>query len=181
VRTLLLCSAITDVTVHNLVQQCANLLTEGIDEFMLVISSEGGNVSSGLKAYDILSALPITLHTHNCGNVDSIASLIFLAGNVRSASPNSRFIFHPVECFFNQSAKFELSQMRHIVKHMESDLSRMVYAFKSRTTFGVGDACWDDILNEHVVWDAENAISMGLIDIIFDLKAEANDIKTIII
>ena len=38
---------------------------------------------------------------HNIGSIDSIANVIFLAGQKRYAAPNSSFLFHGIVMNFN--------------------------------------------------------------------------------
>jgi len=72
------------------------LVHGGAKEIQLGISSEGGDVSKGNQLYSFLRSLPIDLTTHNIGDVDSIANVIFLAGKRRYANSNARFMLHGV-------------------------------------------------------------------------------------
>ena len=67
-----------------------------------MLSTPGGSVMNGLNLYNVLRGLPITLTTHNVGNVDSIGNAIFLAGQIRYACPHSTFMFHGVAFNFPQ-------------------------------------------------------------------------------
>jgi len=66
---------------------------KGVTDFYLLLSSPGGNVNNGITIYNFLKSLPINLTTHNIGVVDSIANVIFLAGDNRYAVPHSSFLF----------------------------------------------------------------------------------------
>lgn len=66
----------------------------GRKNFIFLISSQGGEVLSGLTAYNFLHGLNVNITTFNMGQVDSAANLIFCAGNHRYALPTSRFLLH---------------------------------------------------------------------------------------
>src|SRR5690348_15092335 len=85
---------ITPQTVQKLLTECAAWANQGAKEIYLMFASLGGNVPAGIAAYSALRALPVKLITHNIGNVDSIANIIFLAGEERLAVPHSTFMFH---------------------------------------------------------------------------------------
>jgi hypothetical protein len=53
------------------------------EDIYLIISSGGGNVFEGLSLGAFMKTLPVKITTHNVGQVDSIANLIFSAGSKR--------------------------------------------------------------------------------------------------
>jgi ATP-dependent protease ClpP protease subunit len=61
---------------------------------VLCISSDGGNMESAFYGYEILRSLPVAIATHNLSLVASAANLLFMAGSVRYAAPESSFLFH---------------------------------------------------------------------------------------
>src|SRR5258708_24946324 len=63
-------------------------------------SSTGGSVQAGVTLFNFLRALPVDVVMHNTGSVDSIATVIFLAGKVRYACEHSRFLFHGINWTF---------------------------------------------------------------------------------
>ena len=89
-------------------------------EFVLMISSNGGEVLSGITLYNFLKALSVKITTYNMGNVDSIANVIFLAGNERFACPNTSFLFHGVKTGFPPNQMLDLNQ----IKELESSMTR---------------------------------------------------------
>jgi ATP-dependent protease ClpP protease subunit len=60
----------------------------------ILLTSNGGAPDQALYAYEILTALPIPLHTHAIGSVQSAAMTLFMAGERRTASPGANFLFH---------------------------------------------------------------------------------------
>jgi len=72
-------------------------------EIYYFISSNGGDVDSGFTLHNFLISLQskLTVTMHNIGTIDSIANVIFLAGQKRYAAPNSAFLFHGIVMNFN--------------------------------------------------------------------------------
>ncbi|WP_155837415.1 ATP-dependent Clp protease proteolytic subunit [Herminiimonas sp. CN] len=50
-----------------------------------------GSTDQGFALYNFLRSLPIPLKTHNIGDVESIAVVVFLASTKRFTCPHSRF------------------------------------------------------------------------------------------
>lgn len=72
-------------------------------ELYFFIASNGGDVDSGFVLYNFLISLQgkLKITMHNTGTIDSIANVIFVAGQNRFASPNASFLFHGVSMNFN--------------------------------------------------------------------------------
>ena len=89
---------INTVTVQNLMAAISQKLMAGTNEFYFLLSTPGGEVTSGLTLYNFLRAIPAKVTMHNVGNVNSIGNAIFVAadkGN-RFACAHSTFMFHGV-------------------------------------------------------------------------------------
>ncbi|MDP2685407.1 MAG: ATP-dependent Clp protease proteolytic subunit [bacterium] len=71
-------------------------LSNNVEEINLLISSPGGSVDAGIGIYNFLKGLPVIVNTHNYGSCDSIAALIFCAGEKRITVSNSRFLLHGI-------------------------------------------------------------------------------------
>ncbi len=85
---------IDSASVNQLTQIVNMQVNIGRKHFIILLSSQGGEVLSGLAAYYYLHGLNIDLTTYNLGQVDSAANLIFCAGKHRYALPNTRFLIH---------------------------------------------------------------------------------------
>jgi len=72
-------------------------------EIYYLISSNGGDVDSGFTLYNFLISLQgkINVSMHNIGTIDSIANVIFIAGQKRYAAPNASFLYHGIVMNFN--------------------------------------------------------------------------------
>lgn len=72
----------------------AEAMRKGAAEIALVLSSNGGDVASGMGLYHFIRALPVPVHTHAAGVCSSVAATILLAGEQRSAADPTHFILH---------------------------------------------------------------------------------------
>ena len=64
------------------------------EEIGLYINSPGGEVSSGLAVYDVISGLTCPVRTVCIGTAASMAAILFLAGSVREMLPHSKIMIH---------------------------------------------------------------------------------------
>jgi ATP-dependent protease ClpP protease subunit len=74
-----------------LVQQAVGLQGKSVT---ICLTSNGGAPDQALYAYETLSALPIDVHTHAIGSVQSAGMILFMCGQRRTASPGANFLFH---------------------------------------------------------------------------------------
>jgi ATP-dependent protease ClpP protease subunit len=83
-------------TTEALLATVAQLVNQGHKEIHLLLSTPGGSVMHGITIYNVLRGLPVKLVTHNVGNVDSIGTVVYLAGQERYACAQSTFMLHGV-------------------------------------------------------------------------------------
>jgi ATP-dependent protease ClpP protease subunit len=69
-------------------------LSEGVQDFIININSNGGDSDAGISAYQYLKQLPVAISTYNTGNVQSSAALIYCSGTKRYALPHAFFMLH---------------------------------------------------------------------------------------
>ena len=149
-------------TVRNL---CLQALQAGASEIELHLSSEGGNMTAGFALYYFLKSLPIPLTTHNMGNIESIAVVIFLAGAKRRACPGSRFLVHPLNWGFGNLVAADHSRVSEWRECLDFDAERYASIYEEATR---GCAEHDDI-RTHLfgnarLFTADQALAAGLID-----------------
>jgi ATP-dependent Clp protease protease subunit len=121
-------------TTESLIALFANEINQGKRDFYLMLSTPGGAVMNGLNLYNVLRGLPITLTTHNVGNVDSIGNAVFLAGQTRYACPHSTFMFHGVAFNFTQGVNLDERASREKLANILSDQKRIGSIIQERTT-----------------------------------------------
>lgn len=96
-------------------------LREGVQKFVLLISTPGGSVFHGLSIHNYLTGIPAEVDTHNFGSIDSIGAVLFVAGRRRLSVPDGRFVLHPVSMQFQQGAAFEEEQLAERLKGIQID------------------------------------------------------------
>jgi len=152
-----------DVTnVNQLIQLMNGQKNIGRRDFILLISSQGGEVLSGLAAYNYLHGLGVNITTYNLGQVDSAANLLFCAGQHRFALPNSRFLIHssfltlPPGTPLNSA--FLDGQLQQ-VKNMNQLSAQIIEA-----TIGKKSKEIEAAIEEQNIFSPEEAVKLGLVE-----------------
>jgi ATP-dependent Clp protease, protease subunit len=131
------------------------------NEIYLIISSGGGNVFEGLSIGAFMKTLPVTITTHNIGQIDSIANLIFSAGTKRYANQNSSFLFHGVSMHYEKQDFIEsqLEDQWRQVKRMRENISAAISAYSGLSIADVQAL----MISGTTILTAEEALSKGII------------------
>jgi len=153
---------ITPQSVQKLLTECAGLANQGVKEIYLLFASAGGNVAAGIVAYNALRSLPVKLITHNIGNVDSISSIIFLAGEERLAVPHATFMFHGVAFDLTGNVHADQPFLTDKLESINADHKKMASIIKERAEF---DKIEDimTLFSTQATRDAEYALTHGII------------------
>lgn len=111
--------AIDIVRVKNTMAIITGLLAnENPDVLYFLFSSSGGEVDAGVALYNFLKALPIKIVMHNIGVIDSIANVVFVAGEKRYAVPHSTFLFHGVMWGLTGPSNLSLQNIKEILSQV---------------------------------------------------------------
>lgn len=95
------------------------------DKLYFLLASPGGDVNAGIAFYNFLKAIPVKVVMHNIGTIDSIATVIFTAGDERYANPHTSFLFHGAGMGINQGSVFSLGQLREQVSRLSKDQDKI--------------------------------------------------------
>jgi ATP-dependent protease ClpP protease subunit len=155
-------------TTESLIATVTNLVNQGVKEIYLMLSTPGGSVMHGMNLYNVLRALPVTLITHNVGNVDSIGNAVFLAGSKRYACPHSTFMFHGVGFDLNQPTRLEEKLLRERLNGIVADQKRIGSVIAERTKISKDDI--DRLFLEAQTKDAAFAAGCGIVDEVRDVQ-----------
>jgi ATP-dependent Clp protease, protease subunit len=120
---------ITPTKTRAFMNACSQLLgtTPTPDKFYFLFASSGGNVESGIALYNFLRALPVTLAFHNIGAVDSIGTIVFLAGEERFATEHATFMIHGVTWTLNAVFDGEaLGQLNSVAVHTDNKIVKII-------------------------------------------------------
>jgi ATP-dependent protease ClpP protease subunit len=83
-----------DVEMRNRVVKNLHILDQKTGEITILLSSEGGNVNIGLEIIDTIKNMKNYVRIVASGEVSSMASVIFQAGDRRCMRPNSFLMLH---------------------------------------------------------------------------------------
>lgn len=114
---------INSSTTGQLIEKCTKAVQQEASTLIIKIATMGGDCSYGFALFNFLSSLPIPLHTHNLGTVESMGNIIFLAGERRTASRFSKFLFHP----FHWTLHGAIDHARMTEYSMSMDQDRFLY------------------------------------------------------
>lgn len=87
-------STINSESVNKLIITIEEKMSKGKDKFFIIIESSGGNTYAGFRIYNYLKGIDAEIITYNIGSVNSMAFIMFCAGDKRYCSPYSRFTYH---------------------------------------------------------------------------------------
>lgn len=155
-------SGIDDEKIHELLRSVADCIQNGDPDVYLLLNSTGGGVWSGYHGYNMLRSLSLNLTVHNVGVVNSVANIIFLAGDRRYASPCSYFKFHSAGWHLKDGARLEATRAKAAVDALTADNDTMAAALADRTSLPpeeIGQLFFRD-----VVRTTEWALEFGLIE-----------------
>ena len=93
-RKIFFTSEVTSESCDNLIKNLMALDAESDREITIFINSFGGDVISGLSAYDVIQQLRSEVRTVVLGAAYSMGAIIFLAGSRRELLPSSRILIH---------------------------------------------------------------------------------------
>ena len=94
-RKIFLTKPVDASTMDQLVKQLLYLNgEESEEEITIYINSPGGEVQSGLAAYDLLKLIKTPITTVCIGEASSMAAILFLAGDRRVVLPHSSIMIH---------------------------------------------------------------------------------------
>lgn len=114
-------AGITGTTTEQFQEFLANKLKEGVDTFYILLSSNGGGVKDGITLYHFLKSLPAEVIMHNIGQVNSVANVVFSAGNKRYAVEHSSFMFHGVGFDITSPTRFEEKELKTRLDSIQKD------------------------------------------------------------
>ena len=149
-------------------EQLATLVEGGVSNITLVIDSPGGQLDPTILTYSFIRALPAQINTHAAGFVMSAATLLFLAGQERSADRNVHFLFHPAQSLSPVAGAIGEPQLRERLLSFETINEAMAQIYRDRTRFT--DADVERFTRETVIYNANQALASGLVQTVEDLR-----------
>ena len=153
-------------SMRSLRRQLTTLVEAGVSDITLVIDSAGGLLEATLITYSFIRALPARINTHAQGYVQSAATILFLAGQERSADRNVRFLFHPSRSPIN--GLMDEQQVRESLMGMSTVRDVVGEIYRDRTS--LSDQEIDRFSRETAIYTAAQALAAGVIQTVADLR-----------
>lgn len=162
-------ASINSVNSAQFVSSCTQAMKQGASQLIVNIATMGGECSYGFSLYNFLRALPISVHTHNLGTVESMGNIIFLAGERRTACLHSKFLFHPFH--WNLNGSVDHARISEYAMSLDRDLDLYARIVAERTE---GAAEQLDIRaylrGQPRILEPADALCCGLIDAIDEFR-----------
>ena len=169
-------SGINQKSVAQLVEFTTEARNCKASKIILNISSTGGELTSAFGTYYHLRSLGIPLVTHNMGNVESAAVLIYLAGDTRLAAPHCRFLIHKLRWQFANETVTQ-SFISEKLMNIEFDTARYRDIFNERTQGAESPIDIDKaLMGDSAFLSARDALSAGICTCISELAVAADAI-----
>ena len=144
------------------IQQILPYCTGRDRRLYLAFDSRGGDINVGVLMYNVLKSLPISLTTHNIGSVDSVANVVFLAGEHRFCAPSATFAFHSSGFFPEPNVRVDERLLLEWIDKVQVRNKSLTSILKDRTK--LTDDMVSDLLREEKFMTAEWALEHGVID-----------------
>ena len=149
-------------------EQLAILVEGGVSNITIVMDSPGGQLDATILTYSFIRALPAQIDTHASGFVMSAATLLFLAGQERSADRNAHFLFHPAQSLSTAIGAVGEPQLRERLLSFETIKEVTAQIYHDRTH--LADADIERFTRETVIYTADQALASGLVQTVTDLR-----------
>lgn len=168
---------VTGETVDDLLEAVDERLKQGADEFVILMSTPGGNVHFGLSAYNYLKGIPASITMHNFGSVDSIGLVLFCAGDKRYCVPQASFLVHGVTCNF-QNESLDEKDLEERLKSVRVDSENIARVIAANSKLGVEEVT--RAMFERTTLNPEQAVEWGIVhEIRSELFARGEEVLSI--
>jgi ATP-dependent protease ClpP protease subunit len=126
-----------------------------------LFASPGGSVDAGIVLYNFLRALPLEIVMHNTGSVDSIGTVIFLAGTKRYAAQHSTFLFHGVQTIFPANSQVSHGHLAERLNRLRQDENKIAGIVADRSKLSASEI--RKLFHQGETKDIAFAIKKGII------------------
>lgn len=153
------------------------ILTKHPKRLFLLLSSPGGDVSSGIALFNYLRALPIEIVTYNIGMIASIANVVFMAAESKNrfACPHTSFLFHGVKLNLSMGMQVDISQVKELESSLARDQERITEIYLSTTSLKKEQI--DALFKQGEIRDLNTAVKEGIIAKVEPLKIPPDAIQ----
>ena len=149
------------------VKKWINACTEVIQvhkptELYFLFASTGGEVDAGFVLYNYLVSLQqkVTITMHNTGLINSMANVVFMAGQKRYAAPNASFLYHGIKLGIN--GELNIVQLREMISSMEGMEKRIAATISGKSN--ITEAELKELFHQGQAKDVAFALEKGIIN-----------------
>jgi ATP-dependent Clp protease protease subunit len=125
-------------------------------------------VEDGLSLYGFLSSLPLELFTYNIGDIDSIATVVFLAGDTRIAIDNTTFFIHD-ESWTLGAQEYTDAKLKEFTNLLERTRIRAKSIFKLKTQLDQSFLDGPNFFKGAKTYEPSDAKSVGIVHEVRDV------------
>ncbi|MGI0102125.1 MAG: ATP-dependent Clp protease proteolytic subunit [Nitrosotalea sp.] len=150
---------INNQTINSLMAVIDNKMKEGVRDFVLLLSSHGGDTAAGLTGYNYLKGLPVKITTCNIGTVSSIATVLYCAGDRRISVPHAKFLIHEPYWSFHESNldEGEIDEISKRLSIYKENVAKVIAKSTGKETLEVLEA-----MHQRTTFTPDEALSWGL-------------------
>ncbi|MGI0045964.1 MAG: ATP-dependent Clp protease proteolytic subunit [Nitrosotalea sp.] len=150
---------INNPSINLLMTTIDNKMKEGVRDFVLLLSSHGGDTAAGLTGYNYLKGLPVKITTCNIGTVSSIAVVLYCAGNRRISVPHAKFLIHEPYWSFKESNldECEIDEISKRLSIYKQNVAKVIAKSTGKTVLEVLES-----MHQRTTFTPEEALSWGL-------------------
>ncbi len=129
------------------------------NDICILMNSTGGWNNPAKRCYEMLRTVPTELSTHNIGQIDSSAILIYLAGERRYATELSSFQFNPQHWTFSSPVTIkDLRDATTTLQGTTAEFSR-IYASRTPKTADEIARLFERVERFSATWAVENGLA----------------------
>lgn len=147
-------------SLHRIMSNIAHASQKGVKEVHWMLQSTGGIINDGIALYNFLRALPIDLHIYNCGAVQSIAVVGYVAAAHRHVSQSGTFFIHKAGVPTQPGAN--AAQLKATHAGLVADDARVEAILKAHTKIPANK--WAQHKRRDVTFNAQEAVNFGIAD-----------------
>ena len=130
-------------------------------ELYFLFSSPGGEVDPGFVLYNYLVSLQqnLAITMHNTGLINSMANVVFMAGQKRYAAPNASFLYHGIK--LNINGELNVVHMREMISSMEGMEKRIAETISGKSKMTEDEL--RELFHQGQAKDVQFALDKGII------------------
>lgn len=146
-------------------------------EIVIIINSNGGEITYGLAIYDLLMALDIEITTIAVGKCRSIATVIFAAGKKRFITKNCYFLIHGISVNIEKE-RLNARAARELLESIDEDNKRILQCYFNTPEFNTNRMFFKELFNSgnDLEYTPEEVVELGFAT---DILNVINDVVNI--